>query len=88
MKSLFFVALAAIMLFATPSQAGFIMKKKPIAVEHVTNANEPAVTLAAIPHNNVAVAHAPTANEKQSFLSRLLKKVGPEISKECILFWQ
>ena len=82
MKKLFFVALAAGMLSASSSHAGFIMKKKPVAIEQVAVAGEP-IAMAAAPADNstATVAQVQNATEKQSIVSKLLKKGGAEISK-------
>lgn len=82
MKKLFFVALAASMLSAAPSHAGFIMKKKPVAIEQVAAAGEPTAMAAAPTDNSTATAtQAQNATEKQTIVSKLLKKGGAEISK-------
>jgi len=56
MKKLFFVALAAGMLSASPSHAGFIMKKKPVAIEQVAAAGEPTAMVAAPSDNSTTAA--------------------------------
>ncbi len=92
MKKLFFVALAAGMLSASSSHAGFIMKKKPVAIEQVTAAGEPTAMAAAPADNSTAtVNQAQNATEKQTIVSKLLKKGGAEISKALYVvlafFW-
>lgn len=82
MKKLFFVALAAGMLSASPSHAGFIMKKKPVATEQVAAAGEPTAMVAAPTDNSTTSAtQAQNASKKQTIVSKLLKKGGAEISK-------
>lgn len=69
------------MLSAAPSHAGFIMKKKPVAIEQVA-AGEPTAMAATPTDNSTATAtQAQNATEKQSIVSKLLKKGGAEISK-------
>jgi uncharacterized membrane protein YqaE (UPF0057 family) len=92
MKKLFFVALAASMLSAAPSHAGFIMKKKQVAIEQVAATSEPTAMVPTPTDNStVNVAQAPNASEKQTIVSKLLKKGGAEISKSLYvvlaIFW-
>ncbi len=92
MKKLFFVALAASMLSAAPSHAGFIMKKKQVAIEQVAATSEPTAMVATPTDNSTTSAtQAQKATEKQSIVSKLLKKGGAEISKALYVvlafFW-
>jgi uncharacterized membrane protein YqaE (UPF0057 family) len=92
MKKLFFVALAAGMLSASPSHAGFIMKKKPVAIEQVATAGEP-TAMVAVPSDNstTSATQVQNASKKQTIVSKLLKKASPEISKSLYvvlaIFW-
>jgi uncharacterized membrane protein YqaE (UPF0057 family) len=92
MKKLFFVALAAGMLSASPSHAGFIMKKKQVAIEQVAATAEPTAMVAA-PSDNSTTSATQTQNvsKKQTIVSKLLKKASPEISKSLYvvlaIFW-
>lgn len=82
MKKLFFVALAAGMLSASTSHAGFIMKKKPVAIEQVAAVAEPTAMAVAPSDNSTAtVTQVQNATQKQTIVSKLLKKGGAEISK-------
>lgn len=68
------------------------MKKKPVAIEQVTAAGEPTAMAAAPADNSTAtVNQAQNATEKQTIVSKLLKKGGAEISKALYVvlafFW-